>query len=1142
MLQSQIESFDQFLHEMLPHIIQENSEIVVDHTPDTKSDHQHVERHRLVINKGHATHPSHTEHNGLVRRITPAEARGRNLTYESCVCADITHYIEHVNHKEDTVEVKRKQKFSRMLIARIPMMVNSSMCNTRIDPDPTDQCWFDQGGYFVVNGVEKGFVSQEKLRINHPFIFSQKVNGKQAAVCEVRSCHERKLRSTSTMYISVVDVERIAEKPLTITIPFVHTSIPMSWLFCLFGVNDRDQMLDMIRSPDDPPALVDLLETVVTRQDFSLTQAEIVSHLCKSKKDNTTLSISHVEHILTNEVLPHIGLDTEPSTVELKARFLAHCVRCLVRTSGGYLPYMDRDHYSSKRIDTAGALMSLLFRQLYRSFLKTITIQLNRFVRNPRVDNVSSFVSHKKITNGFRYAFATGNWGIQKNSPTQMGTVQVLSRMTSLSPTSALMRINTPLCREGKNPKPRQLHMSSWGLVCAAETPEGPACGLMKNLCLSVRVRVGVDTHIVWDNLRRHPPPCGFAEDRFDRRAVPIFLNGIWIAAVSKGDVAAFVDQTRRLKRSQIIPFDSTVAFRAEIPCVCITTDRGALCRPLIVADRLDDLRSITGEFKDTLTPLLWRELIAKGIVEYMDKEEEEEMRVAINWGQVEDAPGQWTHCEIHPTLINGMSASQIPFSDHNQAPRNCYQSAMGKQAIGVYATNFHQRVDNSAHVLCNPQRPLVTTWTDDILQTKYVSSGINAMVAIMCWGGYNQEDSLILNRTSLENGMFGSTLYRTFREETKPNPSDVETFEFPEHGACSSMKIGCYDKLNHQAVAPVGTKVSNGDVIIGKTVASKQGSGSHQRTTKRDNSMCVKGTGRVDMILSCYGESRTKQEKVRVRQHRVPRIGDKLASRHGQKGVIGIVYDEKDMPFTESGLRPDIIVNPHAIPSRMTIGMLLEMLLGKECLLSGNLGDGTPFRGTSVSEIGDMLEGHGESRDGTESMFNAYTGERMRARVFLAPAYYQRLKHMVEDKIHARSRGPLQLLTRQPNEGRSKDGGLRFGEMERDCLVAHGCSAVLKECLCDKSDPYITVVCSNCGILCEPYHNQRPTDSDSATPVGYCRMCDDCTSAQVVRMPYAMKLLIQEMQAMHVLARFRFERTGTEDGISVVEPCVDFV
>jgi len=403
----------------------------------------------------------------------------------------------------------------------------------------------------------------------------------------------------------------------------------------------------------------------------------------------------------------------------------------------------------------------------------------------------------------------------------------------------------------------------------------------------------------------------------------------------------------------------------------------------------------------------------------------------------------------------------------------------MGKQAMGIYLTNFLIRMDTMANILYYPQKPLATTRSMEYLKFRELPAGQNAIVAILCYSGYNQEDSVIMNQSSVDRGLFRSIYYRSYMDlEKKSGIQQLEEFEKPTRENTLRLKHGTYDKLEDDGLIAPGTGVAGEDIIIGKTAPIPPDSeelGQRTRThTRRDVSTPLKSTesGIVDQVLITTNSEGQKFVKVRVRSSRIPQIGDKFASRHGQKGTIGITYRQEDMPFTAEGIVPDVIINPHAIPSRMTIGHLVECLLSKVATLIGNEGDATPFTDLTVESVSIFLRQKGYQSRGLEVMYHGHTGRKLQAQVYLGPTYYQRLKHMVDDKIHSRARGPVQILTRQPVEGRSRDGGLRFGEMERDCMISHGIAGFLKERLFEASDAYRLHVCDMCASLALICHN----------------------------------------------------------------------
>ena len=535
-----------------------------------------------------------------------------------------------------------------------------------------------------------------------------------------------------------------------------------------------------------------------------------------------------------------------------------------------------------------------------------------------------------------------------------------------------------------------------------------------------------------------------------------------------------------------------------------------------ILLTRHDGARLAKGEIAwDTL---LTDAEIGYTAVEYVDAREQNASLVAMHPTDVSTynprVIKRFTHCELHPSTIFGILASCIPFPEHNQSPRNTYQCAMGKQAIGTYAINCDARMDKSGFVLSYPMRPLVDTRLMSILQLHKVPSGCQVIVAIMTHSGYNQEDSILFNRASVQRGLFQATVTSTVRDEDKKVQGDEEIRGSPDPAKTKGMKYADYSKLGVDGLMEVNTRVCNRDILIGKRVPIKAARNDPSKNIKFADCSHMHRTNEetyVDRtLISRNGDGYTFC-KVRLRALRPAAIGDKFSSRHGQKGTMGNIIDEADMPYTASGLKPDIIINPHAIPSRMTIAQLKETLLGKALLELGMLGDGTSFGNHSVDSIRKLLSRHGFESNGNEVMYDGLTGAQMDSSIFIGPAFYQRLKHMVKDKIHSRSYGPKVNLTRQPAEGRRRDGGHRFGEMERDCMCSHGAAAFTKTRMMEASDAFTTHCCRECGAL---------VVYNDAAHIHECKQCGNRSNFSRIELPYACKLLFQELVTMNVAPR----------------------
>ena len=1385
LVKHQVESFNDFVLNKLSQILDGFNPIEITHQYNAEFD-KFVYTLMIDVVNPVLGKPLITEKDGSTKIMTPNDARLRNFTYSSLLSCDViltTRTLITEGEKRGSYITDNK-KIVGVILGKIPIMVKSNYCtikNSYTTQEEGNECKYDFGGYFIINGNEKVVISQDRISENRTYVFINNKVSTYSHVAEIRSVQENRLGVPKITSLKLSSKGNQFGKYIRANIHHIKNDIPLFILFKALGLgNDQEILRYIVYDLEHPIAKLVINELIGCIEEANMIncQKDAIEYLAKYLNitgyprevlSNKQQRNNIVRHVLEKEFLPHVG-----KHFYKKALYLGFMVNKLIRCYLGLKEFDDRDSYINKKVDTPGVLMANLFRQYYGKVVKDMknTIQkeinsggwkaTNNFINVINKVNISKVLKSTIIDSGMRYALATGNWGIKSNKNKQ-GVAQVLNRLTYYSMISHLRRVNTPIEKSGKLIQPRKLHSTQWGIICPAETPEGASVGLVKNLAVAANITIASNSVHVREIVEES------AVILFDGSNIDIFKDTSSTKVIINGDIIGIHlrpevlhEMLREKKRLGTINPYTSVVWNIQENELRICTEGGRCVRPLYVVYKGDDGYGIKSVDHD----MDWNDTMRCGCVEYIDVEEANSLMVAMSVKDLNRGvkgttlPVHYTHMEIHPALMLGAIASCIPFSDHNQAPRVAYQSSMAKQALGVYTSNFRQRFDTMGHVLDYPQKPLVRTKLSTYVNKDSLPCGINAIVAIATYTGFNQEDSIIMSKSAVDRGLFTSTYFRTYKEQNNKNHSngEEEMFVKPDDIARKNKPYN-YDKLHEDGFVPENTYVTSGDIIIGKVMPSKTGA----TIVNKDNSIPLKNNEKGYIDKNCYSDRYFTNVngdgynfcKVRVRSVRTPAVGDKFAcytydhdvltdrgwiaitqltrehqvatlvddklvyqhpvalqeydfdgnvyqvqaadfslrvthnhrmyvreegwdqyrmveaqdldgkdvvyykrsaedwippnarecgeinkgawesstgfppwvwdlsrddcravlrrfaqcdaaesfvipsaskaflencqrlclhagyvsskvkqghvgwyvdvemhnkdikvrtagyfgatwerytnnvycctvplgdgviyvrrnnsagvwcgqSRSAQKGTCGILYGQEDMPFTKDGITPDIIMNPHAIPSRMTIGQLIECVMGKACVALGTYGDATPFTEMSVEHVADILEAHGLEKYGNEVLYNSRTGEQIDVDIFIGPTYYQRLKHMTVDKLHSRSQnGPIVLLTRQPAEGRARDGGLRLGEMEIECAWSHGTQQFLKERFMECSDNYRVFICKNCGLIA----TVNP-DKD----IYCCKVCKNTSNFAEIRIPYACKLLMQEIQTMGIGARF---------------------
>jgi DNA-directed RNA polymerase II subunit RPB2 len=1152
LIRHQLESYNNFVSYQIQKTIEMFNpvKIVSEQDFDAKSGKHSLEIY-VTFENFHIYRPQIHENNGATKLMFPQEARLRNFTYASAMTIDMN--IKFVVRNGASLE--NTQTFYKTLqkihIGKLPIMLKSNICvlnqYKHVDNVHTGECKYDAGGYFIINGSEKTVLGQERAAENKVYCFNvEKNNTKYTWMAEVKSVPDFKCISPKQINMMVSSKNNGFGFPLLLQLPRVKQPIPLFIVFRALGViSDKDIcekiLLDL--GCDKHKEILQGLQASIIEANAYMTQEECIKYITSyvmftpinmDKETGARKKYEFTMDILSNDLFPHC------TTKEQKIYFLGYAASRLLKTSFEWLQQDDRDSYLNKRVDLTGALLNNLFRNYFNKLVKDMEKQVIKEINTGswrstddyqsiiNMTNIYKIIKSTTIENGIKRALSTGDFGIKHVNSNKVGVAQVLNRLTYVSSLSHARRISTPVDKSGKLIPPRKLHNTSWGFLCPAETPEGASVGVVKNLSYMTHVTIHSNSLPIYDYVQPHIIPIQNLTPQEMFNKTKVFVNGNWIG-ISENPLELY-QNLKDKKHKGIINVYTSIIFDYKFNEIRVCNDAGRLTRPLlrvrdnnilVTSDVIDGIKSDKLGWNDLMTNCS----IEESIIEYIDPEEQAWSMLAMKPKDLlnTDYEGKnkgdnifkYTHCEIHPSTIFGVLASCIPFPEHNQSPRNCYQCAQAKQAMGVYVTNFDNRMDKTAYLLNTPARPLVDTRIMDMIKINNIPSGFNVVVAIMTHTGYNQEDSLLINKGSIDRGLFQATIYHTEKDEDKQKINGDEEIRCkPDPTKTKGMKFANYSKVNNRGVIPENTLVENRDVIIAKITPIKENRNDHTKLIKYEDQSRIHRTDEETYIDKNYIDRNGDGynfAKVRLRTVRKPVIGDKFSSRSGQKGTIGNIIPEEDMPFTASGIRPDIILNPHAIPSRMTIAHLKETLMTKVLVQLGLFGDGTSFGELDVKTVCDELIKLGYEGHGNELLHNGLTGEQHECSIFMGPIFYQRLKHMVNDKQHSRSIGPMVNLTRQPAEGRSRDGGLRFGEMERDAMISHGASRFTRGRMYDASDKYQVHSCNKCGMIAT-YNDEMH--------IHICRTCENRVDFSYVEIPYACKLLFQELLTMNIAPR----------------------
>jgi len=1136
---------------------------------------------------------------GSAKLLTPNDARLRNLTYESHIYTNVKIVITDVDN--NIIE----RDFKNIAIGSIPIMLHSDLCILHGQGSEIlkklGECVYDTGGYFIIDGKEKVIIAQERITTNKLFVSKIKDDNTFSYKGLIRCTSEYGETMLSARSIEfylvknpdistedeVVEDYRRKKGAIVLSIPSVMGKIPLFVLFRALGIESDKDIYECIFGIDNNKVedkfFQNFIRPTIANNEYNIfTQDDAINYLRQNVKYNT---IQQVKGILTTDIFPNIP------KFENKGKYLGYLVKQFINVCTGISKESDRDSYIYKRVDISGYLLTELFHESYMRLRKYIRDEMDKmyyfgswnqkkeYYSFINENNIYKLIPNLLIAQTFAKSLK-GMWGIVNEEDPELGKVQDLNRISYIGYMSHLRRVNMPLDRSIKLTGPHKLHSQQWGIMCPFSTPDGGSIGYLKELAYLTKITSGSSS----ENIIKCLSDIGvIAIEDFDyalnKNITKVFVNGNWVGITH--DPIKITRTLRAYRRNSLINILISISWDIKNNEIVILTESGRPCRPLIilnnilnpsnkfdnkfkmgdnwfdmisgktielsVTEKSDDFyyRNIytnpktLSQFNDMSDDEILRKLESNAaVIEYLDIEEENTCLLSVD---KKNMTTFHTHLEIHPSSMLSVVSGNIPLANHNAAARNIFHAAQTKQAIGVYASNFNNRFDTMGYVQHYPQKPIISTRISHYTSSDYMPNGFNVVVAIMTYTGFNQEDSIMINKKSIERGLFHLSYYKSITATAKEVSQNEKIIfanpnEYIKRGyTVKGIKHANYNYIDANGFIKEGVNIPKGQkvIVVGminiKEVLKEVKKGVFTELVKEyvytDVSLTTDNSifGIVDKVFISNKTSGNNSSvcKVRFLKIKKPEFGDKHASRHGQKGVIGMIIPEENMPFTKDGIKPDIIINPHAIPSRMTIGHLVECIFSKVCCIKGVIGDGTVFLPLDDEKLYNSLEKEGFNKHGNEILYNGFNGRQIETEIFIGPTFYFRLKHMVAEKMNVRGYDrdknelPKVLLTRQPTSGRRKGGGLRIGEMERDSILSHGISSFIKESMMERSDNYKWAVCERCGT--QAIYNPKKR-------IYSCKLCNK-EDLVVIETPYAFKLLTQELQAMNLELRFNTKK-----------------